>query len=319
MRSLLVALFALAISLPATGAETTRVRFGSVGRTAVNWPVFVAEEEGMFKAEGLDVEVTYVGNVAHVVQQLVAGSFDIAASTFDSAIRAIAKGGSAVMIGGMTTKYPYSIMVPSSVHTLADLKGKTVILPFPKDLLTIIWNRWVSEHGMQPKDIDQIYDGATRNRFSALIVNAAQAAVVTQPYDFRAATMGYHKLVDLGAYARQFGFLAIIGNRTWLQQHPAAARSYLRAVSTATDWLYDKKNRDAAIALLVKYTKVDKPVAAQTYDYYIDDLHPFSRKAALPRDIVDNTFHTLVDIGDITPTEAKRADGKLMDLSYLPK
>lgn len=319
MRSLLVALFAFAISVHAADAETTMVRFGSVGRTAVNWPVFVAQKEGMFKAEGLEVEITYVGNVAHVVQQLVAGSFDLAASTFDSAIRAIAKGGGAVMIGGMTVKYPYSVMVPASVHQVADLKGKTVILPFPKDLLTIIWNRWVSEHGVNPKDIDQIYDGATRNRFSALVVNAAQAAVVTQPYDFRAAAMGYHKLLDLGAYARQFGFLAILGNPAWLKQNPAAARGYLRALSAATDWLYDKKNRDAAIAVLVEYSKVDKSVAAQTYDYYMTDLHPFSRKAALPRDIVENTLHTLVAIGDVSAAEAKRIDSKLMDLSYLPK
>ena len=314
------ALVSLALAGSSSQAQAPKkVRVGSVGATAVNWPVFVAQERGLFTAEGLDCEVIYVGNVANTVQQLVAGAFDVANSTFDSGIRAIAKGGSAVMIGGMTTKYPYSVMVPSSVHKVADLKGKTIILPFPKDLLTIVWNRWLSQQGVGPKEIDQIYDGATRNRFNALVAGAAQAALVMQPYDFRAAAMGYRKLVDLGAVGREFGFLAIVGNPAWLRKDPDAARAYLRAVSAATDWLYDPNNRNAAIALLAKYTKVDAADATQTYDYYIKELHPFPRKAALPRDIVEHTFKTLVDIGDISVAEAKRTEGKLMDLSYLPK
>jgi ABC-type nitrate/sulfonate/bicarbonate transport system substrate-binding protein len=319
MLSAIVAVLWMAL-VGTAGAETRKpIRVGSVGATAVNWPVYVAQEQGLFKAQGVDLEVTYVGNVANTVQQLVAGAFDIANSTFDSGIRAIAKGGSAVMIGGMTTKYPYSVMAPAAVQKVGDLKGKKIILPFPKDLLTIVWNRWVAEQGMQPKEIDQIYDGATRNRFNALVANAAQAALVTQPYDFQAATMGYHKLVDLGAYGREYGFLAILANPAWLHQDPDAARAYLRAIAAATDWLYDERNHDEAIALLTKYTKVDQKVAAQTYDYYVKDLHPFSRKAALPEDIVAHTFKTLVEIGDITPAEAKRADGKLMDLRYLPQ
>jgi ABC-type nitrate/sulfonate/bicarbonate transport system substrate-binding protein len=296
-----------------------KVRVGDVGATAVNWPVFVARDKGFFKAQGLDVEETYVGNVSNTVQQLIAGAFDIADSTFDSAIRGIAKGGNAVMIGGMTTKYPYSIMVAPSVHTLADLKGKKVILPFPKDLLTIVWNRWVKEKGMKATDIDQIYDGATKNRFNSLIAGAAQAALVTQPFDFRAAEQGYRKLVDLGDYAREYGFIAILGNPKWLKADPDAARAYLRAISNAIDWLYDQKNRQEAIDILVKTTKLDAKSAGETYDYYIKDLHPFSRGAKLPTSIVEHTFKTLVDIGDISPDEAKRAKGKLMDFSYLPK
>lgn len=316
----LVSLALAGATIETAGAQALKtVRVGSVGASAVNWPVFVANEKGFNKAEGIDVQVTYVGNVANTVQQLVAGAFDIANSTFDSAIRAIAKGGNAVMIGGMTTKYPYSIMVASSVHKVADLKGTRIILPFPKDLLTIVWNRWVHEQGMDPKQIDQVYDGATPHRFNALAAGTVQAALLTQPFDFRAAAMGYKKLLDIGAYGREYGFLAILANPDSLERDPEMIRAYLRAISKATDWLYDQNNRAEAITLLTKYTKVTPEVAGQTYDYYIKDLHPFSRKAALPKEIVEHTFKTLVELGDISKDEAAKAEGKLMDLSYLPK
>jgi ABC-type nitrate/sulfonate/bicarbonate transport system substrate-binding protein len=321
----LVAATVLVVAVPGTAVRSAdaqglkKVRVGSVGASAVNWPVFAAQQKGLFRAEGLDVEVIYVGNVANTVQQLVGGAFELANSTFDSAIRAIAKGSNVAIIGGMTTKYPYSIMVAPAARTLADLKGKAVVLPFKKDLLTVVWDRWVREQGMQPSEIDQIYSGATANRFNALVTGNVQAALLTQPFDFRAAEMGYRKLLDMGAYAREYGFLAILGDTKWLQADPDGARAYLRAIAKATDWLYDPNNRADALALLIEYAKVGEPVAAQTYDYYINDLHPFSRKAALPLEILQHTLKTLVEVGDVSPAEAQKIAATMADLRYLPQ
>ena len=101
-----------------------KISDGQVSKTAPNWPNFIAAEKGFFRREGIELETVYVGNVANTVQQLVAGSFDVASSTFDTAVRAIGNGGNAVMIGGMVTKYPYSIMTVADVTTAADMKGK---------------------------------------------------------------------------------------------------------------------------------------------------------------------------------------------------
>src|SRR4029077_8825905 len=181
---------------PLAGAEAQalkKVGDGQVSKTAPNWSNFIAADKGFFRREGIELETVYVGNVANTVQQLVAGSFDVASSTFDTAVRAIANGGNAVMIGGVVTKYPYSIMAVSNVATAADMKGKKIILPFPKDLLTIVWNRWLTEKGVKPEDVEQTYTGATPNRLAALVSGAVHAALLTQPFDFRAEAQGYRK------------------------------------------------------------------------------------------------------------------------------
>jgi NitT/TauT family transport system substrate-binding protein len=296
-------------------AQTLKtVRVGDVAPIAADWPHFVAAEKGLYKREGIDAQVTYVGNVANTVQQLAGGTFDIAVSTFDTAIRAIAKGADAVMIGGGVTKYPYSIMTAKGVAKVADLKGKKIILPFNKDLLTIVWNRWVAAQGMNTKDIDQVYDGATPNRFAALTSGTVQASLLGQPFDFKAAEQGYHKLVDLGAYGKEYGFLVFLGRPKWMKDNPEATRGYLRALSASIDWIYDPKNKEEAIAILAKATKLDKALAAQTYDYYVRDLQPFSRKLVIPPAIVDSTVKTLIELGDI-----KQPTKPLTDVSYLPK
>lgn len=306
------------IVAPLSGAKAQvlkKVNDGQVSKTAPNWPNFIAADKGFFHREGIEIETTYVGNVANTVQQLVAGSFDVASSTFDTAIRAIANGGDAIMIGGVVTKYPYSIMAVADVKSAADMKGKKIILPFPKDLLTIVWNRWLTEKGMKPDEVEQVYTGATPNRLAALVSGAVQAALLTQPFDFRAQAQGYGKLVDLGAYGKEYGFLTVLARPQWLRDNADTARGYLRALSTAVDWLYDPANRDEAIAILARETKLEPAIAAQTYDYYIKDLQPFSRKLAIPDEIISGTLKTLVDLGDIKPDAVTT---RYFDDRYLP-
>ncbi|MPZ57251.1 MAG: transporter substrate-binding domain-containing protein [Rhizobiales bacterium] len=310
----IAALPVLAFAQSAPAQALKKVRVGNVAPIATDWPHFVANEKGLYRREGIDAEITYVGNVANTVQQLAGGSFDVAVSTFDTALRAIARGADAVMIGGGVIKYPYSVMSAKNVDKVADLKGKRIVLPFNRDLLTIVWNRWVTEQGMKPADIDQVYDGATPNRFAALTSGTVQAALLGQPFDFKAQEQGYKKLVDLGAYAKDYGFLVFLGRPQWLKANPDAAKAYLRALSAAIDWIYDPKNRDEAIAILAKGTKLDTTSAALTYDYYVKDLQPFSRKLAVPQAIVDGTVKTLVELGDI-----KQPTKSMVDTSYLPK
>jgi NitT/TauT family transport system substrate-binding protein len=293
-----------------------KISDGQVSKTAPNWPGFIAAEKGFFRREGIELETVYVGNVANTVQQLVAGSFDVASSTFDTAVRAIGNGGNAVMIGGAVTKYPYSIMTVSNVTTAADMKGKKIILPFAKDLLTIVWNRWLTEKGMRPDDVEQVYTGATPNRLAALASGAVQAALLTQPFDFRAQAQGFRKLVDIGAFGKEYGFLTVLARPQWLRDNPDTARGYLRALSSAVDWLYDPANRNEAIEILARETKLDPSIATQTYDHYVNELQPFSRKLAIPDEIIRSTVKTLIELGDIKP-EATSA--KYVDLSYLPR
>jgi NitT/TauT family transport system substrate-binding protein len=293
-----------------------KISDGQVSKTAPNWPAFIAVDKGFFRREGIELETVYVGNVANTVQQLVAGSFDVASSTFDTAVRAIGNGGNAVMIGGVVTKYPYSIMTVPEVRSAADMKGKRIILPFPKDLLTIVWNRWLTEQGMRPDDVEQTYTGATPNRLAALVSGAVHAALLTQPFDFRAEAQGYRKLIDIGAFGKEYGFLTVLARPQWLRDNPDTARGYLRAMTAAVDWLYDPANRNEAIEILARETKLDPSIAAQTYNHYVGELQPFSRKLAIPDEIIRSTVKTLIELGDIKP---EAASARYVDGSYLPR
>jgi ABC-type nitrate/sulfonate/bicarbonate transport system substrate-binding protein len=123
-------------------------------------------------------------------------------------------------------------------------------------------------------------------------------------------------LLDIGAYGKEYGFLTVLARPQWLRDNPETARGYLRALSAGVDWLYDPANRDEAIAILARETKLEPAIAEQTYNYYIGELQPFPRKLAVPDQIIHGTVKTLIELGDIKP---ESATARYVDLTYLPR
>ena len=175
--SLCVAALLAAASAPVRAAGN-KVEVGVVAPIGLFWPNFAAQKRGFFDKEKVETDLIFVGEVAAEVQQVIGGSLDVAYTTCEVEVKAIDKGADISIIGETVRVYPYSIMSSPNVKTLADLKGKKIILAAQKDLLTAAWQKWVKEQGGKPQDVDEIYDGATPNRYSALANGAAQAALV---------------------------------------------------------------------------------------------------------------------------------------------
>lgn len=277
----------------------TKISIGDVAPIAAAWPLFVAQDQKLFEKHGLEPKVTYAGSAANAVQQLVGGAYDVSVGTFDSALRAAGHGAPIVVLGTPVVKYPYSIIVSPDIRTAADLKGKTIILSFQKDITTAIWNRWLRDQNVDPKSVDQVYDGATPNRFAALSSKAVQAAFLGSPFEFKAEKAGFKKLLDFGEYAQGFPFTAIVARKDWLKKNEDTARRYLAAMSEAVEFLYEPKNKEKSIDILAKATKQDMDVAVQTYEYYVNDLKAFSPHLAVPSNAVPVEGGALVDLGDL--------------------
>ncbi len=299
------------------GLAQTKITAGLVSRSAVNWPEYVAQAEGFFKDEKLDVDPIYVGGVAGVAQQTTAGSLDLGDTNFEMAVNAISGGAPLSIIGATTIKYPYSLMTSPNVKTAADLKGKSVILPVPKNDIDTFFSMWSAANGLKPGDVDRIYDGASTNRYAALVAGAVAGAAVTSPLDFTAAAAGYNKLVDFGSYVKGYGFIGVVARKDWAAKNANTVKAYLRAVARAVDWLYQPANRDRAIEVLMKETKQDRAVSEKTYAYFVDELKPFSKGVAVPDADFDNVLKAAMDNGVVKNKDANRS--MFVDLSYAPK
>ncbi len=122
---------------------------------------------------------------------------------------------------------------------------------------------------------------------------------MTQPLDFMAIDRGYKKLIDMGVFASDFGFTAIIARRAWLNDNGATAKAMLHAGAEATDFFYNRKNREQSIAALTGLSKVTPAIAGKVYDYYTTQLHPYAKNLTLPDAYVKSVADYLVESGDL--------------------
>lgn len=305
----------LAVSSVAAQARV-KVRTGEVAPIALFWPGMVAQKQKFYEREGLEVEQNFVGSVGGIVQQVIGGSLDFGFTTAETVMRAVDKGADVVIIGETVIKWPYSIMTQKDINSAADLKGKKVMLPTPRQGFAMIWYRWLKEQGVDPKSMDDVFDGATPNRYAALINGAVAATTVSQPQDFMALNAGYKQLVDFALTKQDYSFVVIVTSRKMLKEHPETVRAFLRAVGKATDWWYDAANKEAAINILTEYSKAERPIIVQTYDYYHDKVKtPYSRGAAIFQAGEVGLINLLADDGAL----ADRNPARYIDASFLPK
>jgi ABC-type nitrate/sulfonate/bicarbonate transport system substrate-binding protein len=262
----------------------------------------------------VETDLNFVGEVAAEVQQVIGGSLDVAYTTCEVALKAIDKGADVTIIGETVRLYPYSIMSSPNIKTLADMKGKKVILAAQKDLLTAAWQKWVKENGGKPSDVDEIYDGATPNRYSALANGAAQAALVSQPFDFRAKSEGYVELLNYSSYLNDYAFVCAVARKDWGKKNPDLAKAYMRAMAKATAWLYDPANKEDAISVLAETSKQDRALITKSYDYYFGEIHPFSKGLVVEQGGMKKLLDTLKESGDI---KGKWTYEQVVDSSYL--
>ncbi|HEX4989757.1 MAG TPA: ABC transporter substrate-binding protein, partial [Candidatus Binatia bacterium] len=107
-------------------AQMTEVHMGVVFVNARVAPLWVAEKEGFFRKNGIDIKLTNIPGGTQGAQALLSGGIDMSFADPSSTISAIAAGAQLVEVMAITTIMPFYLVGAPDVKTVADLKGKRV-------------------------------------------------------------------------------------------------------------------------------------------------------------------------------------------------
>jgi NitT/TauT family transport system substrate-binding protein len=304
LKSLQLAALAFAaalVAMPAARAVDT-VQIGSVDASSTSlWPLHAAIKKGFFAAENIKVDVVFAQSNASVIQQLAAGSFNIAPTAgMVDPIRAVSKGAPVALIRIVIPAPPYALLAKPSIGKIEELKGKTLIIGGPKDITRIFTERMLAPHGLKPGDYDYVFAGATSARFAALKSGAVDAALLTTPFNFFAETEGYRNLGFTFDYLPKMPFAGMAVNREWAAKNADMVRRFLDAYDKGVAWFYDPNNRAAAIALQLQTSKVAKDDVEKAYAF-MHDKNLFERAGTVSKQSVQTVIDALRDLGDLGP------------------
>src|SRR4029079_13567126 len=284
---------------PAASLAQTVVTLGSVVSSSANgWPSYVAIEKGFFSTAGIKPDTVFAQSNAGVIQQVAAGSINVSTNSgLVDPIRAIQKGAPLAIVRIEVQVPPYSLLAKPAIKSLKDLKGKLISLGGAKDITRIFVEQMLEPNGVKPGEFDMTFAGATSARFSALQAGAVDAAILTPPFNFHARSAGFTLLAHATQYV-DMPFAGISVNANWAKANPATVRKVIEVYNKSFAWLYDPNNRDEAVQILVKVSKIKQPEVELAYDFLIKGKY-FEATGKVSRSKLTRLVDALKGLGDV--------------------
>jgi ABC-type nitrate/sulfonate/bicarbonate transport system substrate-binding protein len=287
---------------PARAAD--KVVAGSLGGQAPLWGIYIAVHKGFFAAENIDLELNFAQSGPAVIQQLTAGSLDVALSVgITTPMHAIDKGAPLALIRIIGNSAPYALIGKPGLKTLADLKGKTIATGQVSDITTVYFERMMAAHGLKRGDYEMLSIGVAAARYAALKSGVADAAIVLPPLNFQAAAAGYPTLGLTADYVKDLPFTGMAIHRRWAAANIPVAKRILAATDKSHAWFANAANRNEAIELLVRHARSSKEDAEQSYDY-LRRIEYFEPHSKVSRAKLQNLIDTERSNGNVGATLA---------------
>jgi NitT/TauT family transport system substrate-binding protein len=251
---------------------------GAVPEESVT-PALWAEQSGMFRKAGLDVDVQSASSGTAIASGVAGGSYAVGKSSLVSVITAHAKGLPFVFVAGGSmydTKHPYSVLAckaDSPLKTAAELNGKTLAVPALNDLTTMATKAWVDAHGGDSTTLKlveypfaQIPDALAAGRVDAGFI---ADPVLQQALDAKKVRIFAHAF---DAVAAQFMVTGWFVTADYAAKNQAQLEKFARVMRESSAYVVG--HPADAVDVLAKFSKVDPDVIARTHRVGYAPLDP---------------------------------------------
>jgi NitT/TauT family transport system substrate-binding protein len=237
------------------------IRVGLVPNDDAATPLLYAQSAGLFAKAGIDLQLELQTSGAAVTAAVLSGTFDIGKSSIVPLINAhqhglpIAIVAPASVWNGKSEFAALLVRADSPVKTGKDLEGKLIGVQSLNDLNQIATDAWVGRNGGDPGTL-RFVELPMVAGVAALKGRRIDAAAFVQPVLDSALTDGQLRTLPgaYGAIAPQFLFAAWFSSKSWVHDHPEAAREFARIVTEAAR--YTNAHHHETAAMVAQFTSI---------------------------------------------------------------
>jgi ABC-type nitrate/sulfonate/bicarbonate transport system substrate-binding protein len=280
------ALLALAGAAFAQGGKPLEViAFGGGG----NWPVWAAQEKGLFAKNGVAVNLSFTPNSVEQIRNLMSGKYDFGTTAYDNVVAYQEGQGETELpvqpdlfafMGGYSGSLRF--VTSPDVKTYAALKGKTVGVDAATTGFAFILYKLAAMNGLSLSDYKIEKLGGTPARVQALMEGRIAGTMISSPSEILPESKGFTRLGDTTATFGPYQASVGVARRAWATQHGDQLVAFIRAYAAAMDWLQDPANKDEAITIYVKHTpSAPRPAAQKAYETMFAANEGFQKKAKI--------------------------------------
>jgi len=253
----------------------------------------IAQEKGYMREEDIDLKMLVIAGTPSI-QGLLAGSirFTVAGT---SALIAAAKGAAPLkVVLAANDKVHQWLLSKPEITSVRNLKGKRIATGGVASSATFMLKQILVRQGLDPnRDVNYIHQsGGTQ--LGALLSGSVDAIILGVQPRYIGVNAGMRELFFFGNEVKNsWGTLAT--SDRFIKEQPKQVAGFIRAAVKALRFI--RQERDATIAANVKFSGVDRTLAARMYD---DLIGTFTRNGTVDDETQKNDLSIIRQIADVS-------------------
>jgi NitT/TauT family transport system substrate-binding protein len=303
---------ALLLAAPGAGsAQKLSVGMPTSPPNIVHMPLFVAQDLGLFKAEGVDVEALAFEGGVKSFRAMVSGDVDVAAGSGPFSIVGRARGAKTKLFLTNAPKLESTMVVQPGIKSLADLKGKRIGIQEPGGFAWVLSMTVLRSAGLKESDVNFV--SILSEDVPPLVANQIDTAVlhVEQEMVAKAKRPDLHVLARLWEIEPDQLYVAFAAKEATIASKRKELVAMAKAHIRATRLMYTDKAK--VLASIVRHTGLEPDVASKAYDVLVKSCI-WDANNGLSRQRIAYTTNRMVKVGNIEQSKAPSYED-VVDLS----
>ena len=281
----------------------------------------LAKERGYMKEEGIDLNIIVMAATPGL-QAVVAGEMDFTGSG-SSALVAIAQGNAPLKtVLAVNDQVLQWLMARPQYSSFKELKNKKIAVTGIAAVATYMLKRVALKYGLDANKDLTFLALPPGQRLAAIQTGVVDAGLLSSEERFAALDQGMKEILYLGKEVKN-SWGTVATNDQFIKTKPKLMHGVMRALLKALRLV--KQNREVAMNALMKFSELDKDLAARTYDGMIGT---FTSNGVVDEETQKNDLDIVREVLNMTkeiPIQraydfsfAKKADSELTQAGWKP-
>jgi NitT/TauT family transport system substrate-binding protein len=247
---------------------------------------YVGIDNGIFKANGLNVTLKRVEGAAQLIPALKSGSINIALGPATSGATAALAGTDVRFIAMSAKVYNLEVYARKDFPTVESLKGHTFGVAPVGSESDVGLTDLLAKHGLARTDVKVVRLASQDAQLSALAAGSVDAIMTQPPLSAQAAKSGAHQLEAMSDLP--FGLGSYFVTSDYMAKNTDVLKKFVKAETAALAYL--RSNPAETKAAISKYTTVtDQAQVSAAYDFF---QGVWAKVPDVPTDLIQVAFKT---------------------------
>lgn len=301
----------LAAPVPGMAQAKLSVGMPTSPPNIVHLPMFVAQDLGFYKSEGLEVEVLAFEGGVKSFRAVISGDIDVGVGSGPFSIVGRAKGAKTKLFLSNTPRLESSMVVQPGIKSLKDLKGKRIGIQQPGGFAFVLSMTVLRSAGL--KDTDVNFVSILSEDVPPLVANQIDTAIlhVEQEMVALAKRPDLHSIARLWEVAPKQLYVAFAVKESAIATKRKALVALAKGHIRASRLMYT--DRQKVLPIIVKHTGLDQDIASKAYDVLVKSCI-WDVNNGLTRERIAFTANSMVRAGNIDKDKVPSFE-EVVDLS----